>query len=80
MQTQHRQIELKNGAVAYAPKVVTIWESICEYLRDRGLRAQYVLYSSYAARVEALMAGHINVAWRTPLANLQARRDLAGNA
>jgi hypothetical protein len=47
MQTPNGRAELKIGAVAYAPKVVTIWEGIIEYLSDRGLKTEYVLYSSY---------------------------------
>jgi phosphonate transport system substrate-binding protein len=78
MQTQNGQVELKIGAVAYAPKVVTIWEGIREYLRDRGLRTEYALYSSYAALVDALVAGHIDIAWNTPLAYLQAKERLGG--
>ncbi len=78
MQTQNGKAELKIGAVAYAPKVVTIWEGIREYLRDRGLRTEYVLYSSYPALVDALVVGHIDIAWNTPLAYLQARERLGG--
>jgi phosphonate transport system substrate-binding protein len=78
MQTQNGKAELRIGAVAYAPKVVTIWEGIREYLRDRGLRTEYVLYSSYPALVDALVAGHIDIAWNTPLAYLQARERLGG--
>jgi phosphonate transport system substrate-binding protein len=78
MQTQNGKIELKIGAVAYAPKVVTIWEGIREYLRDRGLQTEYVLYSSYPVLVDALVAGHIDIAWNTPLAYLQAKERLAG--
>ena len=61
MQTQNGRAELKIGAVAYAPKVVTIWEGIREYLCDRGLQTEYVLYSSYPALVDALVAGHIDI-------------------
>jgi ABC-type phosphate/phosphonate transport system substrate-binding protein len=78
MTAQTAKIELKIGAVAYAPKVVTIWEGIREYLRERGLRTEYVLYSSYPALVEALVAGHIDIAWNTPLAYLQAKARLGG--
>ena len=70
--------ELTIGAVAYAPKVVTIWEGIREYLHVRGLQTEYVLYSSYPALVDALVAGHIDIAWNTPLAYLQAREKLGG--
>jgi phosphate/phosphite/phosphonate ABC transporter binding protein len=78
MQTQNGKAELKIGAVAYAPKVVTIWEGIREYLRDRGLHTEYALYSSYPALVDALIAGHIDIAWNTPLAYLQAKERLGG--
>jgi phosphonate transport system substrate-binding protein len=78
MQTQNGKAELKIGAMAYAPKVVTIWEGIREYLHDRGLRTEYVLYSSYPVLVDGLVAGHIDIAWNTPLAYLQARERLGG--
>jgi len=74
----NRKIELRIGAVAYAPKVFTIWEGIRAYLHDRGLRTEYVLYSSYPALVDALVAGHIDIAWNTPLAYLQAKERLGG--
>jgi phosphonate transport system substrate-binding protein len=78
MTTQTGKIELRIGAVAYAPKVVTIWEGMREFLRGQGLMTEYVLYSSYPALVDALVAGHIDIAWNTPLAYLQARERLGG--
>jgi len=78
MTTQTGKIELRIGAVAYAPKVVTIWEGIREYLHEKDLRTEYVLYSSYPALVDALVAGHIDIAWNTPLAYLQAKERLGG--
>jgi ABC-type phosphate/phosphonate transport system substrate-binding protein len=61
------------GAVAYEPKVVTIWEGIRGYLRDDAkLDAEVILYLSYEAQVEALLAGKIDIAWNTNLAYLQA--------
>jgi len=78
MPAKNGKTELKIGAVAYAPKVITIWEGMREYLRDTGLETEYVLYSSYPALVEALVAGHIDVAWNTPLAYLQAKERLGG--
>lgn len=86
MTTQTGKIELRIGAVAYAPKVVTIWEGMREFFRGQGLMTEYVLYSSYPALVDALVAGHIEIAWNTPLAYLQAREPArrtvprAGNA
>ena len=78
MTTKIGKIDLKIGAVAYAPKVVTIWEGMREYLRGQGLMAEYVLYSSYPALVDALVTGHIDIAWNTPLAYLQANERLGG--
>ena len=62
------------GAVAYDPKVVTIWEGFKEYFIRHGLPFDYVLYSNYERQVEANLAGHIDVAWNSPLAWVQAER------
>jgi phosphate/phosphite/phosphonate ABC transporter binding protein len=66
------------GVVAYAPKVVTIWEGIKDYLRGQGFNADWILYSNYPALVEALVAGQVDIAWNTPLAYLQAKEKLGG--
>ncbi|MGB6941346.1 MAG: phosphate/phosphite/phosphonate ABC transporter substrate-binding protein [Bryobacteraceae bacterium] len=62
------------GAVAYDPKVVTIWDGFQSYFNSHGLEFDYVLYTNYERQVEALLAGHIDVAWNSPLAWLQAER------
>ncbi len=62
------------GAVAYDPKVVTIWEGFKAYFARQGLRMDYVLYSNYERQVEALIDGHLHVAWNSPLAWVRARR------
>jgi ABC-type phosphate/phosphonate transport system substrate-binding protein len=62
------------GAVAYDPKVVTIWDGFQRYFVDHGLPFDYVLFTTYERQVEALFAGHIHVAWNSPLAWLQADR------
>ena len=62
------------GAVAYDPKVVTIWDGFREFFGDRGLDFDYVLYSNYERQVAAHLAGHIHVAWNSPLAWLQTQR------
>jgi len=36
---------VKIGAVAYAPKTVTIWEGMTAYFREQGIPADYVLIS-----------------------------------
>jgi phosphonate transport system substrate-binding protein len=62
------------GAVAYAPKVVTIWEGFKAYFIRQGLPFDYILYSNYETQVEALMAGQCDVAWNSPLAWVRAER------
>lgn len=65
------------GAVAYDPKVVTIWDGFAGYFAEHDLRFDYVLYTSYERQVEAHFAGVIDVAWNSPLAWLQAERIAA---
>ena len=62
------------GAVAYHPRVVTVWEAFRGYFRDRGLDVDYVLYSNYERQVDELLAGRIHAAWNSPLAWVRARR------
>jgi phosphonate transport system substrate-binding protein len=62
------------GAVAYAPKVVTIWEGFKQHFAQHGLPFDYILYSNYETQVEALMAGECDVAWNSPLAWVRAER------
>ena len=35
------------GAVAYHPRIVTIWERFRDYFEDAGVPTDYVLYSNY---------------------------------
>ena len=66
------------GAVAYDPKVVTIWEGFKSYFSHRGLPFDYVLYSNYERQVESHLAGHFHIAWNSPLAWLDACRKTGG--
>jgi ABC-type phosphate/phosphonate transport system substrate-binding protein len=67
------------GAVAYNPKVVTIWEGMRTYFHEEAhLPVEVVLFQSYEAQVMALLARpgeavpRIDIAWNTNLAYLQA--------
>ena len=67
------------GAVAYHPKVVTIWEGMRQYFHDEAqLAVEVVLFQSYERQVEALLAQpgeivpRIDIAWNTNLAYLQS--------
>src|SRR5688572_17978257 len=62
------------GAVAYDPKVVTIWDGFKEYFRRHGLDFDYVLYSNYERQVESHLLRHVHIAWNSPLAWLQTDR------
>lgn len=65
---------LMMGAVAYAPKVVTIWEGFKAYFRRHDFEFDYVLYSNYERQVEAQFDGSIAIAWNSPLAWVRADR------
>jgi len=67
------------GAVAYDPKVVTIWEGMRRYFHEEAhLPVEIVLFQSYEAQVLALLAQpgevvpRIDIAWNTNLAYLQS--------
>lgn len=62
------------GAVAYDPKVVTIWEGFRGWLRGRDFDFDFLLYSNYERQVEDLLDDRIDVAWNSPLAWVRARR------
>ena len=66
--------ELVMGAVAYAPKVVTIWEGFKAWFAQQGLTFDYRLFSNYEAQVEAQFDGTIDLAWNSPLAWIRAER------
>jgi ABC-type phosphate/phosphonate transport system substrate-binding protein len=62
------------GAVTYDPKVITIWEGFKEHFRARELPFDFVLFSNYESQVEAHLAGHVDVAWNSPLAWIETVR------
>ncbi|HNC96621.1 MAG TPA: PhnD/SsuA/transferrin family substrate-binding protein [Myxococcota bacterium] len=62
------------GAVAYDPKVVTIWEGFKDWFDRHGLPFDYILYTHYERQVEAQLRGDVHVAWNSPLAWIQTER------
>jgi phosphonate transport system substrate-binding protein len=66
--------EILLGAVAYDPKVVTIWEGIRDYFRAQGVALDFALFSNYERQVESLLAGHVDIAWNTPLAHVRVQK------
>lgn len=64
------------GAVAYHPRVVTIWEVFREYFREAGAPIDYVLYSNYERLVKALFSGQVDIAWNTNTAYVASNHRL----
>jgi ABC-type phosphate/phosphonate transport system substrate-binding protein len=68
------------GAVAYDPKVVTIWEGIRDYFLEEGVPFDFALFSNYERQVEQLLAGYIDIAWNTPLAHVRVKQRTEGRS
>jgi phosphonate transport system substrate-binding protein len=68
------------GAVAYDPKVVTIWEGIRDHFRQQGVKMDFALFSNYERQVETLLRGHIDLAWNTPLAHVRVQKRTEGRS
>jgi ABC-type phosphate/phosphonate transport system substrate-binding protein len=66
------------GAVLYDPKVSVIWEIIADFFEGRGVPTDVVFYTNYALQVRGLLDGHLDVAWNSPLAWLEAQRRSSG--
>ena len=66
------------GAVIYEPKVAVIWDTIKEFFAAEGCPIDYVFYSNYELQVRALVGGHVDVAWNSPLAWVEAVRLTGG--
>jgi phosphonate transport system substrate-binding protein len=62
------------GAVAYDPKVVTIWGGFRSWFMERDFDFDFVLYSNYERQVDDLSKGRIDAAWNSPLAWIRAHR------
>ncbi|MGH9045209.1 MAG: phosphate/phosphite/phosphonate ABC transporter substrate-binding protein [Acidimicrobiales bacterium] len=62
------------GAVAYDPKVVSIWEGFRSWFTEMECSFDFVLYSNYERQVEDLASRRIDVAWNSPLAWIRTKR------
>lgn len=62
------------GAVAYDPKVVTIWDGFQAWFATQGFAFDYVLYTSYERQVRGHLRGECDLTWNSPLAWLQTER------
>ncbi|MBI4203025.1 MAG: phosphate/phosphite/phosphonate ABC transporter substrate-binding protein [Chloroflexi bacterium] len=66
------------GAVLYDPKVAVIWEMIAGFFAERQLPMDTVFYTNYELLVSALLQGHIDIAWNSPLGWVDAQRRSGG--
>lgn len=66
------------GAVAYHPRIVTIWERFRDYFTEAGVPTDYVLYSNYERLVDALLDGDVDIAWNTNTAYVVANSRAPG--
>ena len=66
------------GAVLYDPKVSIIWDIIREFFEENGFPMDVVFYTNYELQVEALVGGHLDMAWNSPLAWLDSQRQSGG--
>ena len=63
--------EVVMGCVAYCPEITAIWDGMKNYFLSSGVKFDYVLFTTYEAQVEALIRGHIDIAWNGPLAHVR---------
>lgn len=63
------------GAVLYDPKVSVIWDIIREFFETNGCPIDVVFYTNYELQVTSMVQGHIDIAWNSPLAWLDAQRQ-----
>ena len=69
---------IRVGAVIYDPKVTVIWDIIKDFFGEQSVPMDCVFYTNYELMVEALLTGHIHIAWNSPLAWIDALRRSGG--
>ena len=72
--------EVRVGAVAYHPRIVTIWERFLEHFDREGVPTDYILYSNYERLVDAALAGDVEIAWNTNTAFVALERRKGAQA
>lgn len=66
------------GCVLYDPKVSLIWDIIRDYFEASGVPMDVVFYTNYEMQVASHLAGHVDIAWNSPLAWVDAQRRSGG--
>jgi phosphonate transport system substrate-binding protein len=62
------------GAVLYDPKVSVIWDIIRDFFELNRCPMDVVFYTNYELQNKALIEGHLEIAWNSPLAWVEAQR------
>jgi ABC-type phosphate/phosphonate transport system substrate-binding protein len=70
--------DVRVGAVAYHPRIVTIWETFLEHFERAGVPTDYILYSNYERLVAAVLAGDVEIGWHTNTAFVAMEQELGG--
>jgi phosphonate transport system substrate-binding protein len=68
--------DVRVGAVAYHPRIVTIWEKFLEHFEAHGISTDYILYSNYERLVAAVLRGDVEIGWNTNTAFVALERQL----
>lgn len=66
------------GAVLYDPKVSVIWDIIREFFEANGCPMDVVFYTNYELQNRGLLDKHLDIAWNSPLAWVEAQRLSGG--
>lgn len=66
------------GAVLYDPKVSVIWDIIRDFFEANGCPLDVVFYTNYEWQNTGLLERHLDLAWNSPLAWLDAVRRSDG--
>ncbi|KAG8465826.1 hypothetical protein KFE25_005396 [Diacronema lutheri] len=68
------------GVVAYSDSVGSIWEGMRQYFASVDVPLDFCMFTSYDRMVEALVHGHIDIAWNGPLAHVRLKRRTGGKS
>lgn len=66
------------GAVLYDPKVSVVWDIIAQFFAENDCPIDMVYYTNYELQVTALLEGHIDIAWNSPLAWVDTQHRSGG--
>jgi ABC-type phosphate/phosphonate transport system substrate-binding protein len=72
--------DVRVGAVAYHPRIVTIWETFLEHFEREGIATDYLLYSNYERLVVAVLGGDVEIGWNTNTAFVALEQELGEDA